>query len=170
MKILFSHGQESGPWGSKIKQLAQVAEGLGFEVDSVDYQGIESPELRVEKLLGVIGHDHNVILVGSSMGGYVSMVAASKLATSKKGVKAVFLLAPALYMPGYAVQDYPLDGDLVEIVHGWSDEVIGVEHSIKFAQASKCSLHLIDGDHRLKSSITTVISLFERFLLGLDQE
>ena len=28
--VYFAHGHESGPWGTKIKRLAQVAENLNF--------------------------------------------------------------------------------------------------------------------------------------------
>ena len=37
MKIYFAHGKESGPWGSKIKRLAGIAEDLGCAVESIDY-------------------------------------------------------------------------------------------------------------------------------------
>ena len=33
--VYFSHGKESGPWGDKIKRLAQVAEAKGFVVYSI---------------------------------------------------------------------------------------------------------------------------------------
>ena len=49
--VCFSHGQESGPWGSKIKRLAKVAERCGFAVESIDYRGIGDPDERVAKLL-----------------------------------------------------------------------------------------------------------------------
>ncbi|MFT6901716.1 MAG: hypothetical protein ACJAXS_001915 [Colwellia sp.] len=43
MKVIFSHGKESGPWGSKITKLANVAKELGFGVDSIDYTGHNQP-------------------------------------------------------------------------------------------------------------------------------
>ena len=77
MKVYFSHGQESGPWGSKIKRLADIAREQGCEVDSVDYTGEKDPDLRVEQLLDVLkAESDSFILVGSSMGGYVTTVAA----------------------------------------------------------------------------------------------
>jgi hypothetical protein len=48
MKVYFSHGKESGPWGSKIKRLANIAKELGYSVDSIDYSDILDPDLRVE--------------------------------------------------------------------------------------------------------------------------
>ena len=162
-KVIFSHGKESGPWGSKIKRLAQTAKALGFEVDSIDYQGISSPEVRVEKLLAYVANESEpYIYVGSSMGGYVSVVAAES--TNPKGV---FLLAPALYMDDYKHQEYLAPNKNIEIVHGWSDDIVPVENSILFAKKVNCSLHAINGDHRLNSSIDQVDALFESFLKKL---
>ncbi len=159
MKVLFSHGKESGPWGSKIKRLAEQAEAQGFEVDSIDYTDTLDPDVRVARLINVLKHEQqDIILVGSSMGGYVSLVASAQVA-----VKGVFLLAPALYISGYKVQDYSCN-TVVEIVHGWSDDVIPPENSIKYAHQTKSSLHLINGDHRLNSSMEGVTQLFNGFL------
>ncbi|PHS32715.1 MAG: alpha/beta hydrolase [Methylophaga sp.] len=161
MKVYFSHGKESGPWGSKIKRLANVAKEQGYSVESIDYSDILDPDLRVERLLNVLENiDEEFLLVGSSMGGYVSLVASEQV-----NAKAVFLLAPALFMPGYKQQTYTNKTN-VEIVHGWSDDIIPPENSIKFAQNSDCSLHLISGDHRLNSSIEVVEKLFFQFLIS----
>ena len=49
--VVFSHGKESGPWGSKITAMAEVARGLEFDVLSVDYRGMDDPVLRVDTLI-----------------------------------------------------------------------------------------------------------------------
>jgi alpha/beta superfamily hydrolase len=159
MKVIFSHGKESGPWGSKIQKLANIAKAYNCSVDSIDYSDILDPDLRVERLLKTLKNvEEDFVLVGSSMGGYVSLVAAEKVTA-----KGLFLLAPALFMKGYKTQNYSASTD-IEIVHGWSDDVIPPENSIKFAKHSDCSLHLISGDHRLNTSIETVENLFSQFL------
>lgn len=161
MKVYFSHGKESGPWGSKIKRLADIAKEHGYSVDSIDYSDTLDPDVRVERLLNVLRNaEEGFLLVGSSMGGYVSLVASEQV-----NVKGVFLLAPALFIKGYKQQTYnPSHNTNIEIVHGWSDDVIPVENSIKFAKSSDCSLHLISGDHRLNSSLVVVEKLFSQFL------
>jgi predicted esterase YcpF (UPF0227 family) len=159
MKVIFSHGKESGPWGSKIKRLANIAKGHGCSVDSIDYTDILDPDLRVERLLKALKVvEEDVLLVGSSMGGYVSLVVSEQV-----NVKGLFLLAPALYMDGYNKQTY-CQYPNVEIVHGWSDDVIPVENSIQFAKSNDCSLHLISGDHRLNTSLEVVEPLFLQFI------
>ena len=160
MKVCFSHGKESGPWGTKIKRLAKIAENMACGVESIDYTDTMNPDLRVERLLGVLANEKDeFILVGSSMGGYVSLVASQEL-----HAEAIFLMAPALYIPGYERQEYRSRCSHIEIVHGWSDDVIPAENSIRYAKEADCTLHLISGDHPLNSSLEVVAGLFERFL------
>lgn len=161
MKVIFSHGKESGPNGSKIRRLAHIARDHGCDTQSIDYTDTMDPDQRVERLLQVIQSDdaNGLMLVGSSMGGYVSLVASRSVA-----VKGMFLLAPALYMPGYREQSYETLCPRIEIVHGWSDEVIPYQHSIRFSHDANCSLHLISGDHRLMTVLDQVDTLFQRFL------
>lgn len=159
MKVYFSHGKESGPWGSKIKALAEIALELGCEVESVGYSDLSDPDLRVERLVAELEREQEpVVLVGSSMGGYVSLVAAGRVRC-----RGLFLLAPALYMKGYGVQSYTTE-PAIEIVHGWGDDVVPPEGSIRFARRADCTLHLIRGDHRLKRSLGEVERLFRMFL------
>ena len=160
MKVIFSHGKESGPWGFKIKRLSSIVEKLDCQVESIDYSDIMDPDLRVERLRAfLINEDESFVLVGSSMGGYVSLVVSELV-----DAKAVFLMAPALYIPGYQRQQYHSKSANVEIVHGWSDDVIPVESSIRFAKESDSALHVISGDHALNSSIDLVEGLFDAFL------
>ncbi len=159
-RIIFSHGKESGPWGTKITRLAEIARAQGFEIESIDYTDTMDPDLRVERLLDRLGSETaDTLLVGSSMGGYVSLVASETVA-----VRALFLMAPALYIPDYRHQQYRSRADRIDIVHGWSDEIIPVEHSIRYAREADCSLHLISGDHALNGVIDVVADLFTAFL------
>lgn len=162
MKVIFSHGLESGPWGTKIQRMAAVAQQLGFDVDSIDYTDTKVPEQRAQRLADILKThaDEQIILVGSSMGGYVSLAAAESQAP-----KAMFLLAPAIYLPGYPDHPKGLATGDTEIIHGWQDEIIPVEHSIRFAGEHRCTLHLVDGDHRLIDVLDYVVELFEQFLL-----
>ena len=160
MKLVFSHGRESGPWGYKIKRLAPIAEKAGCVVESIDYTDLMDADLRVERLIHYLKNEEDeLILVGSSMGAYVSLVASVYVDT-----RGVFLLAPALYMAGFEKQDYISKSPWIEIVHGWSDEVIPIEHSIRYARQADCSLHAIAGDHALNKSIDRVEALFRLFL------
>src|SRR5512145_720563 len=77
--VVFSHGKDSGPWGNKITAMAEMARSEGFEVESVDYQGVDDPADRVTRLLSFCKDLRgSLVLVGSSLGGHVS-TAASRL-------------------------------------------------------------------------------------------
>ena len=158
--IYFAHGKESGPWGAKIQALASLAEGKGCRVESPDYSGIADPDVRVEKLLSLAALKSGpLVLVGSSMGGYVSTVASRQLRPT-----GLFLMAPAFYLPGYGEQDPIPEAKLTSIVHGWNDEVVPVENAIRFARRHRCELHLLASDHRLMSHLEVVEQLFADFL------
>ena len=159
--VCFSHGKESGPWGSKIKRLAKVAERCGFAVESIDYRGLVDPDERVAKLLAwrpAVGG--RLVLVGSSMGSYVAAVAAQQISPD-----GLFLLAPAIAVPGFGrVQDpLPKVGHCA-IVHGWRDEVIAPELIIDYARRHALTLYLLPGDHRLMEVLPAIEVLFENFL------
>jgi pimeloyl-ACP methyl ester carboxylesterase len=158
--VIFSHGQESGPWGTKIRAMAELARGLGCAVDSIDYQGIADPGERVARLLRECKKiDDPVILVGSSMGGHVATAAAAKL-----GAIGLFVLAPAYYMPGYESLTPKPPEIPICIVHGWHDDIVPVENSIRFARACSATLHLVDGDHRLTANIDEINEYLEIFI------
>lgn len=160
MKIYFSHGKESGPRGSKILALAEIAKKYNFSVESIDYQGILDPDKRVEKLITILNKEtEDFILVGSSMGGYVSLVASEKVKA-----QGVFLLAPALYIKDYKRQNYTDTQERLVIIHGKSDEVIPFENSINYARHVTCDMYLIAGDHRLNTSLDYICEIFDFYL------
>lgn len=158
--VLFAHGKESGPWGSKIKHLADIAQRHGAKILSPDCSDLLDPDARVSRLrdMALIPHD-GLVLVGSSMGGYVSTVASETLKPD-----GLFLMAPAFYIPGYSFQVPHSSARQTCVVVGWRDEVIPVEHSIRFAQAQHADLHVLDGDHRLNDVLDDVGALFDQFL------
>jgi len=158
--VVFSHGKESGPWGAKITALAEVVRNLQMAVESVDYRGMDDPAARVAKLLETAGSmPASLVLVGSSMGGHVAAAAAARLKP-----RGVFLLAPAFYMPGFEIHTPKGVRCPVAIVHGWRDDVVPVENSIRWAREHGAALHLLDSDHRLEDQIGTIGNLLRDFL------
>ena len=64
--VVFSHGKDAGPWGVKITALAGNARSEGYEVESVDYRGIDSPKDRIAKLVDFCKElQGDLVLVGS---------------------------------------------------------------------------------------------------------
>ena len=166
MHVIFSHGQDGEPWGSKIVAMADVAKRYRLQVDSVDYRGIADPAIRVNKLLEFCKSKAGpFILVGSSMGGHVAGAVATQVST-----RGVFLLAPAFFMPGYEQYTPVPAASRIEIVHGWNDTVVPVENSIRYAQQYKCTLHVLNSDHRLTAQLDEVCALFDAFLARLTRQ
>jgi predicted esterase len=159
--ICFSHGKESGPWGSKIAAMADLARDRGFELDSLDYRGMDDQAARVARLVDNCRPlERPLVLVGSSMGGHVAAAASSQL----ENVRGLFLIAPAVYMPGYEKLTPQPRARRIDIVHGWRDDIVPPDNSIRFAREHGATLHLIDGDHRLGDNLFEVNRFFNWFL------
>ena len=168
--VIFSHGKETGPWGTKIKHLATIAQAAGWQVLSVDYGAVtkQSDAPPVDRLAALLSHPlpayDTLALVGSSMGGWVSAAACTALQP-----QGLFLMAPALDLPDYPAVDtldWRTEMD-VEIVHGWRDDVVPPAGSIRFAQQRRARLHLLDDDHRLSATLPEIGVLFGQFLARL---
>ena len=88
-------------------------------------------------------------------------------AASRLDAAALFLLAPAFYMPGfekYTPQDVAVP---TAIVHGWHDAVVPVDNSIRWAREHRAALHILDSDHRLEDQIGVICVLLRSFLTAL---
>jgi surfactin synthase thioesterase subunit len=130
----------------------------------VDYRGIDDPTARVAKLLDTaVSFRGPLVLVGSSMGGHVAAAAATRVKA-----RGLFLLAPAFYMPGfepYTPQDVSCP---TVIVHGWRDDIVPVDNSIRWAREHRARLHVLDSDHRLEDKIEEICRLLRSFLNDLN--
>ena len=162
--VIFSHGKESGPKATKIVAMQEIVDEFGLKSYSLDYQGIETVEQRVEKLNQFMKTiNRPFILVGSSMGAYVSLVASQ----NNPYIDGLFLLAPALGFEGYETADLAVSPH-TKIVHGWRDEVVPVQNVIEFAQAHHIHLELVDDEHRLSESIERINVQLKNFLQELE--
>ena len=160
LNIIFAHGRESGPWGTKIRILAALAEKKGCQVISRDDRDTQDPDLRVERMIEHARHlEGPLVLVGSSMGGYVATVASEVLRPV-----GLFLMAPALGITGYANASPKGCAGTISVIHGWADEVIPFEEVMKFAHRHQAVLHLVPAGHALTEQLTWLKRIFEGFL------
>lgn len=158
--VCFCHGRESGPWGTKIRRLARVAEQAGCQVISPDDRDTQDPDERVRRLVSLAAPlAAPLILVGSSMGGYVAAVAAGQLRPT-----GLFLLAPAIGLPGYAVTDPSPSTAHMVVVHGWEDDVVPLANVQQFAAAHRAVLHILPDGHVLQGELDRIERLFADFL------
>ncbi len=157
--VVFAHGRESGPWGTKITHLATVAERCGYAVLSPDYSFTTDPRARVAHLLQLAPEaSRALVLVGSSLGGYVSAMACAALQPT-----ALFLMAPALYFPGWDEEPEGIP-KLTTVVHGWADDIVPAERGQRFAARHRAALHLIDSGHTLNDQLPLLSLLFDDLL------
>ena len=156
--VCFAHGKESGPWGTKITHLAEVARARGFEVQSPDYSHSHDPKERVAHLLRLAPRADTLVLAGSSMGGYVAAQACAALKP-----QGLFLMAPALYFPGWDEEPAGCPA-LSCVVHGWKDDVVPVERGIAFARKNGAALHVLNSGHTLNDQFAALAVLFDDML------
>ena len=159
--VVFAHGMESGPWGTKIQALAEVARQQHFAVESPDYRHTQDPHARVDQLRALDPRAQQLVLCGSSMGGYVSAHACEALRPN-----GLFLLAPAVYYPGFDEEPSGIPRHSA-VVHGWQDDIIPPASAIRFAQTHQAELHLVQDSHRLIDALPLIEQLFDRFLTRL---
>jgi predicted alpha/beta hydrolase family esterase len=168
--VVFSHGHVSGPQSLKIVELEPIARKAGFETIAIDYRDLQDdPVARAERLIDTIRQSNGpTVLVGSSMGGWVSMHAAEQVP-----VAGLFLMAPALFLEdrvpeGVVPESYTPQSERVAVVHGWNDDIIPWQHSLRFAEANKAALHLLATDHRLESALPELKAVFQRFISAVE--
>ncbi len=163
--IYFAHGKESGPWGTKIRVLANIAKQFGFKVTSVDYRGIDDPYQRAEKLVAEFKPGQKSVLVGSSMGAAVSILASEQIQPD-----GLFVLAPAVLMPGYEKASIKPNAKRTQVVHGWHDDIVPVENAVNYSREHQLPLLLLDDGHNLVATLPEIEKQFRLFLKSVISE
>ncbi|MDQ2069242.1 alpha/beta fold hydrolase [Natronospira bacteriovora] len=157
--VYFAHGKESGPWGSKITYLARIAGEHGLDVVSPDYSQHSHGHDRLSALLALLAEEARpFLLVGSSMGGWVSAMAACRVPPL-----GLFLMAPAFDMPEHDTATLPADVPSW-LVHGWEDDIVPVDQSINAARERSGHLLLVPDGHALAGSARAIRRHFRHFL------
>ncbi len=163
--VLYHHGKDSIPWGEKTYAMTEVAKRQGYEFESIDYTVTNDPDQRAKQLLEMdLSNYDELVFVGSSMGAYVSTVAAEKFKP-----RALFLMAPAFYLPGYVQTEFNPPKE-TWVMHGWQDTVVPPENAWRFCQQYRARLKMFDADHRLISELSSMAHEFEQLLLRLKNQ
>ncbi|PLX80222.1 MAG: alpha/beta hydrolase [Desulfuromonas sp.] len=161
--VFFLHGRDSSPSGKKIEDLSAVARKNGWNVVAPDFTNTKDPTERVRQFVdGYERPQGRVILVGSSMGGYVAMESSFAFRPD-----AMLLLAPAVGLEGYGLSDPTPQAEQLTIVHGWNDHLIDPAYVSRFAQQYKAELHLVNDDHVLHGSLPLIADLLRDLIDSL---
>ncbi len=92
-QLVFLHGLESGPHGSKFHLLAGL--GLGTVV-APDCEGVHDPHERLDIIEATLNGLDDLVLVGSSFGGLMALLYAVRHPDQVAGL---VLCAPAVHRP-----------------------------------------------------------------------
>ena len=160
----FPTARTASPWGTKITALAETARGEGYEVESVDYRGIESPAGSHQPAADVCSNSPASCARGFEPG---------RLRRGERGGHA----ARAWRVPARAGTVFPRA--CRRCGHACSTArrrwcTAGATTSCPSTRVSAlrreygAQLHLLDGDHRLHDQLRLIKYLFEYFLIALD--
>ena len=163
--IIFAHGLEGSPNGSKI----QTLRNSGIEVIAPDFQGMPLIE-RVELLekISADNADKKPILGGSSYGGLTAAIVAMRYPDRFRGL---LLCAPALHLKESPVDDLTI---LIApkkiptvIIHGAEDDIVPISCSIEYAERSGediLEFNQVDDGHRLSESHSLILNGVQKLL------
>lgn len=146
LRVLFVHGQESGPQGTKARLLAAHFDALTPAMDTRDFEGCVG---QIGRAAAAFQPD---LVVGSSFGGAVA------LALLQRGLwrGPTLLLAPAGAELGLELR-LPEDA-WVWIVHGTRDDVVPIATSLTLARTGtpeRVRLLEVHDDHRLSATVAS---------------
>lgn len=143
-RVLFVHGLEGNPQGSKARFLAEHFDALTPAMDTSSFEG------SIETIRAALASHQPEVLVGSSFGGAVA------LALLQVGLFSgpTLLLAPA-------ARAYDLELALppnvrVIIAHGTRDDVVPPDDSRALAETGSpglVELVMVDDEHRLQTLV-----------------
>lgn len=150
-RIVFLHGLESGPHGSKYQALSALAPGV-MAPDCTGIFDLKDRLAVIERELAGIGR---MILVGSSFGGLSALRFAQERGNRERVVGCV-LCAPALNMDGAAeIRGIPED---TVIIHGTEDDVVPIRFSEDLHARFGGTLIRVDDGHRLELSRDRIVA------------
>lgn len=166
--VILSHGSDSGPGATKVSVLAKIAEEIGWQTQRPDYREEDklghaaSVQPRVEKLVAAAREAAQpLVLVGSSMGAFVSGLASLQVRCA-----GIFLIALPMMIPRWS-QRFDMANVPAMLVHGFNDELCPVTAAAQFANARRIPTLLLPDDHRLANHVDMIGRQFRWFLQRL---
>ncbi len=162
LTVWYFHGKHGSPTGEKAQALQRRATEFGLDFDAPDFRGEENPDARVATVLARPPVNGPLILVGSSMGGYVAAMTAQQLQA-----RGMLLLAPAFFRPGYRVGEPTPPALPTHVIHAWNDDVVPVAGTLRWCQPRRAELHLVEGTHQLHEHLTLVEQVFGRLVFAV---
>jgi len=175
--LYYIHGYMSDPNSTKGTLFKKTLNAI-----AIKYRDCEPENLVItdclKRIKKEIENDKNAILIGSSLGGFLS----AKTALENPNVQKIILLNPAIIPPSVditKIQDMPqsilsemqdirlfeekMDTDVI-ILAGTRDNVVPSDWILEFARAQQATIRFLDDDHsftlnmnRLPDIITSIL-------------
>ena len=148
-RILYLHGLDSS--GQTYK--ARLVRSVFPDLIAPDFTG--TVEQRMAQLEPILGAAANWTLIGSSLGGLMAALFATRHPTQ---VRKLLLLAPALMLPEFSAHPPPAVDIPTVIVHGRQDVVVPPAQIRPLAEAvfRVLTYQIVDDDHRLHRTAETL--------------
>jgi predicted esterase YcpF (UPF0227 family) len=175
--LYYIHGYQSSPDGEKAALLKATLHAI-----PIAYRESAPEELVISECLSrisdVIANDQQVILIGSSLGGFL----AASTALTHSTVKQLILLNPAIIPPEIdldTIEGMPLrilqemrDPRLfqqkikatITILRGTLDDIVPDEWILTFAQAQNATIGLYNDDHRFSKNMSRLPEIISELI------
>lgn len=153
LRVVFFHGLESRPWGTKSLYLKEH-----FEVEAPDFEGMDIWD-RLEKAEAITEGMQDLVVVGSSYGGLLAALLYSRYPERFRGY---VLLAPALYLP--AADEIERMPENAVVIHGEDDEVVPLQGVREFCAEYGVKVEVVDDNHRLHDSLDPMVEAVRRVI------
>jgi len=155
MTLVFLHGLETGPHGSKYQALRE----LDADLLAPDCEHVMDLDARMAIVERDLADKTDLVLVGSSFGGLVAALFADR---HPDRVRAYLLCAPALH-ENYAdgISRVP---ERACILHGKADDVVPIAASRAFGKRFGVPVIEVDDNHRLSDSRALLVDLTRKLL------
>lgn len=144
-----------------LKNIAETFDNV--QVYAIDHRSSKDPAIRIAQMNDAISASgaapENIILAGSSMGGWVCAQT-----SAHTPVAGCFLLAPALAMPDYPLSSPVIKARHAQIIHGWDDDVVPPMPVIELARLQSLPILVLPDGHRLENNLERVVEEFRAFL------
>lgn len=173
----FIHGYQSSPNGEKATLFKKTLQAQPIRYQETIPEKISIP-CCLEKISQVIRNDPCVVLIGSSLGGFL----AASTALRHSNVKQLILLNPAIIPPEtdiHTIQNMPqrILGEMIDptlftkkiparitILRGTHDDVVPSDWVLRFTKAQDATLQLFDDDHRFSKNLSRLPEIISGFL------
>jgi predicted esterase YcpF (UPF0227 family) len=175
--IYYIHGYQSSPYGEKATLFKKTLQAI-----PITYRNGAPEDIVISQALScisdVIKNDTAVVLIGSSLGGFL----AASVALTHPAVTRLILLNPAIIPPEtdlQTIQGMPLrileemkDPRLftekipaaITILRGTQDDIVPDQWILSFAQAQNATLQLFNDDHRLSKNLKELPGLISALI------